>query len=69
MYRLLPWFPALWEEYSEILKKEELGRKEEPLSRQKARKKPEIIITQKGGCSLPVGIKAGIRKISGQSVS
>lgn len=24
MYRLLPWFPALWEEYSEILKKEEL---------------------------------------------
>lgn len=24
MYRLLPWFPELWEEYSEILKKEEL---------------------------------------------
>lgn len=65
MYRLLPWFPALWEEYSEILKRKSFGRKEEPLSRQKARKKPEIIITQKGGCSLPVGIKAGIRKYPG----
>ena len=54
---------------AKFLKRKSFGRKEEPLSRQKARKKPEIIITQKGGCSLPVGIKAGIRKISGRSVS
>lgn len=37
MYRLLPWFPALWEEYSEILKRKSFGRKEEPLSRRKVR--------------------------------
>ena len=28
MYRLLPWFPALWEAYTEILQKEELWQEE-----------------------------------------
>ena len=36
MYRLLPWFPALWEAYTEILQKKRVGRKKEPLSRQRA---------------------------------
>lgn len=69
MYRLLPWFPALWEEYSEILKKEELWQEGRTSVQTEGKAEAGDYYYPEGWLQFTGGDKSRYQKISGRSVS